>query len=91
MENIFPFLKVGFLHSINFISLKSFITSLMWEEDIFASLDNLIAVLKMLVKNRGILRKYKENSRLWIEKNWHPKDKCQKYVDVYRELLNDVR
>ena len=54
---------------------------------VFASLDNLIAVLKMLVKNKGILRKYKENSRLWIEKNWHPKDKCQEYVDVYRELM----
>lgn len=52
-----------------------------------ASLDNLVAVLKMLVKNRGVLRRYKENSRSWIEKNWHPKDKCQEYVDAYTELM----
>ena len=57
---------------------------------VHASLDNLMTVLKMLVKNRKILKRYKETSRNWIERNWHPKDKCQEYVNAYRELLEDA-
>jgi len=65
------------------------ITSTGEEGWIKCNIRNLEGTLRRLINDRDELMKWKDKSRQWIEKWWHPIDMCEKFVRAYRECLTN--
>lgn len=53
---------------------------------IFATLQNLRAVLQRLAREKDFVKESKARSRWWILNKWHPRNLVQQYLDAYKKI-----
>ena len=63
-------------------------TSLVGTGFMFTTLANLEDNLIKLRDNMKIMENYKEASRAWVLKHWHPGNQVNQYIDQYKRILN---
>ncbi|MFQ3189253.1 MAG: glycosyltransferase involved in cell wall biosynthesis [Paraglaciecola sp.] len=54
-------------------------------------LEELQDILFHLIKNRPLIEVLKENAHKWMQTYWQPKNRAQKFVDIYKEVIADPK